>query len=99
MTPHALLTKAKQRLATGAGQTDKTIAICFALDRATYNLPRGQRKAARVAANTIKDEVMDYLAPHLTFREKLSATHTNDQIQLARHQYLDQLIEREAKCQ
>lgn len=89
-----ILTAIKATLATGAGQPDKHLAICFAVDDLIAK--RRLRGQSREAARYIATEVMDYLAPHISFRAKLNATHSVKQIQDARHQYIQNLIDKEA---
>ena len=89
-----VLTHIKTILATGAGQPDKRQAICSAIESLIRQ--KNLRGQSREAARHIQDEVMDYLKPHLTFRAKLKTTRTTDQIQLARHTYIDNLIKKEA---
>jgi hypothetical protein len=87
-----ILLAVKASLATGAGQPYKPRAICFAVD--DIIVKHRLRGAARTVAVDIKNEVMEYLYPHLTFRSKMNA-HTSDQIQAARHAYIDDLINKE----
>jgi hypothetical protein len=84
-----ILTAAKAVLATGAGQRDKHLAICFAIDAVATRSPK--------TASAIKDEIMAHLAPYLTFRSLLGSNHTTDQIQAIRHKYLDKLIQEAAQ--
>jgi hypothetical protein len=88
-----ILLAVKANLATGAGEPDKHRTICFAVDDDIIAKHR-LRGAARTAAVDIKNEVREYLYPHLTFRSKMKA-HTIDQIQAARHAYIDDLINKE----
>ena len=87
-----ILTAAKAVLATGSGQPEKHLAICFAIDAVT----KGKRGNARAIAGEIQDEIMEYLAPDLTFRSKHYTLNT-DQIQAARHAHLDKLIQEAAQ--
>ena len=88
-----ILSAVKATLATGSGQPDKHLAICFAVDDLIAK--RRLKGQSREAARYIQTEVMDYLKPHLTFRAKLNATHSTEQIQAARHNYLQGLIDKE----
>jgi hypothetical protein len=84
-----ILTATKALLATGSGQPDKHLAICFALDAATS---RGKK-----TAEGIKTEIMEYLAPYITFRGKYGGEYNTDQVQALRHVYLDALIKKAAQ--
>jgi hypothetical protein len=88
-----ILSHIKAILATGSGQPDKHLAICFAVNALiTKRRLCGQ---SREAARYIQDEVAAYLAPHLSFRQKLKAS--TKQTQAARHAYIDDLIQKESK--
>ena len=88
-----ILTHVKSTLATGSNQRDKHLAICFAVDDIIAK--RRLRGQSREAARYIQTEVMAYLAPHLSFRTKLNAS--TEQTQAVRHQYIQNLIDKEAK--
>jgi hypothetical protein len=88
-----ILSAAKAVLATGSGQPDKHLAICFAITAVV-----GHKRSLAHTAREIRDEIMAHLAPHLTFRSKLfSGEHSIETVQAARHAYLDKLIQEAAK--
>jgi hypothetical protein len=88
-----ILSAAKAVLATGSGQPEKHLAICFAIDAVI----KGKRGNARTIAREIQDEIMAYLKPHLTFRARHNHDCNTEQIQAIRHAHLDKLIKEAAK--
>lgn len=95
MTRLEILTLVKQSLSTDTGQPDKYPAICYAVDGIIAKLRLSGQ--SRTAARAIQNDVMVYISPHLTFRAKLNATSNTKQIQDARHQYIQDLIDKELK--
>jgi hypothetical protein len=84
-----ILSAAKAVLATGSGQPEKHLAICFAIDAVSKRSPK--------IAEAIKTEIMAHLKPHLSFRSMLGSSYNTGQIQAARHVYIDTLIKEAAK--